>query len=152
MRKKNCWFFFISCPISLIFWGGPLFIYALSSVCYMLYHKNLHNLSSSPFFLHFLLYFILPFSAIKQFSARRPTIKIKVITEWFILVHWVILVNDLWKRMKLDTGCWCKKKCFWGGSLHQSKIGVNTYSEYFDLFRGKDINCFPKLSRMIPEA
>ena len=29
----------------------------------------------------------------------------KVITERFILVHWVILVNDLWNRMKFDTGC-----------------------------------------------
>ena len=58
----------------------------------------------SPFFTLF-LYFILPLSAIKQFSARRPMIKMKVITERFILVHWVILVNDLWKRMKFDTGC-----------------------------------------------
>ena len=55
---------------------------------------------------YFLLYFMLPLSSVRQFSARRQTITIKVITERFILEHWVIfVVNDLLKKMKFDTGC-----------------------------------------------
>ena len=83
-------FSFVGCRWSLVeFWSCRI-----SITCIRL-----------PFFFTLFLYFILPLSAIKQFSARRPMIKMRVITERFILLHWVILVNDLWKRMKFDTGC-----------------------------------------------